>query len=141
MPVRDLHKSMFYHLDCHLNEIIFLRCQDLTCCGEWRCSSVKESLAKNEYRLPALDMSKQYEGHYETYLRSLSESSFGFDHSFQPSVKIASLGKCEICPSFYFKSKTGTFVMSPCSTGDKKELTLERFHVTLAGRCFQACQA
>ena len=30
VPVRDLHKSMFYHLDCHLNEIIFLRCQDLT---------------------------------------------------------------------------------------------------------------
>ena len=107
VPLRDLHKSMFYHLDCHLNEIIFLRCQDLTCCGEWRCSSVKESLAKNEYCLPALNMSKQYEGHYETYLRSLSESSFGFDHSFRPSVKIASLGKCEICPSFYFKSKTG----------------------------------
>ena len=51
-------------------------------------------------------MSKKYEGHYETYLCSLSESSFGFDHSFQPSVKIASLGKYEICPGFYFKSKT-----------------------------------
>ena len=70
-------------------------------------SSAKESLAKNEYRLPALDMSKQYEGHYENYLLSLSESSLGFDHSFQPSVKIASLGKCKNCPSFYFESKTG----------------------------------
>ena len=70
-------------------------------------SSAKESLAKNEYRLPAPDMSKQYEGHYENYLLSLSESSLGFDHSFQPSVKIASLGKCKNCPSFYFESKTG----------------------------------
>ena len=111
VPVRDVHKyselsdkckSMFNHLDCHLNEIVFVRCQDLTCCGEWRSGSVKVSLAKNEYRLPAPDMSK-----YETYLHSLSESSFGFDYSFQPSVKMASLGKCEICPSFYFKSKTG----------------------------------
>lgn len=110
VPVRDLHKyselsneckSMFNYLDCHLNEIVFVRCQNLTC-GEWRSSSVKVSLAKNEYRLPAPDMSK-----YETYLRSLSESSFGFDHSFQPFVKMASLGKCEICPSFYFKSETG----------------------------------
>ena len=115
-PVRDLHKyselsneskSMFNHLDRHLNDIVFVRFQDLTCCGEWQSSSVKESLAKNEYRLPAPNMSKQYEGHYETYLLSLSESSFGFDHSFQPSVKIARLGKREICPSFYFKSMTG----------------------------------
>ena len=115
-PVRDLHKyselskeckSMFNHLDPHLNEIAFVRCQDLTCYSEWRSSSVKESLAKNEYRLPAPNMSKQYEGNYETYLHSLSESSLGFDHSLQPSVKIASLGKCEICPSFYFKLKTG----------------------------------
>ena len=110
-PVRDLHKftelsneckSVFNHLDHHLNEIVFVQCQDLTCCGEWGSSSFKESLSKNKYRLPAPDMSKQYEDHYETYLRSLSELSFDFDHSFQPSVKIASLGKCKICPSYFF---------------------------------------
>ena len=72
---------------------------------------------------------------------SLSESSPGFNHSFQPSVKIASLGKCKTCPSFYFESKTGKFVMSLCFTGDKKELTLKRIHVTLAGRCFQVWHA
>ena len=72
---------------------------------------------------------------------SLSESSPGFDHSFQPSVKIASLGKCKTCPSFYFEAKMGKFVMSLCFTGDKKELTLKRIHVTLAGRCFQVWHA
>lgn len=44
-PIRDIHKhstikkdyeSMHRHLDRHLNEIVFTKCDDRTCCGEWR---------------------------------------------------------------------------------------------------------
>ena len=91
------------------------------------------------YHLPAPDMSKQFEGHYETYLHYLSESLFGFDHLFQPSIKIAILVK--FASAFTLNQKQEKFVMLSCFTGDKKELILKRFHVTLAGRCFQARHA
>ena len=43
--------------------------------------------------------------------------------------------------AFNSNRKREKFVLSPCFIGDKKELTLKRLHVTLAGRSFQACHA
>ena len=49
-PARDLHnytylinecKSMPQHADRHLNEIVFIKCNDASCCGEWRSTKSK----------------------------------------------------------------------------------------------------
>lgn len=77
-------------------------------CSEERISTeTKIALERMKYCSPALKLSKQYNRHYETYLKCLSNLSIEYDHSFQPTAKAEKLGKCKSCPSFYFKFKTG----------------------------------
>ena len=96
-PAKDLHnytsltnecKSMLQHADRHLNEAVFIKCNDASCGGEWRSTEIKTALERMKYRFPAPKLSKQYNGHYETYLKYLSNSSFEYNHSFQQIIQM-----------------------------------------------------
>ena len=78
-PARDLHnytsltnecKSMLQHVDRHLSKVVFIKCNDALCCGEWKSTDIKTAFEKMKYRFPAPKLSKQYNGHYETYLNN-----------------------------------------------------------------------
>ena len=45
----ELHaefKQMFQHLDRHLNEIVFLKCDDRSCCSPWKSEELRKFLEK-----------------------------------------------------------------------------------------------
>lgn len=113
-PIRDLHKfsnlakeykCMFKHIDRHANEIIFMKCEDRSCCGIWRSAGLKEFLKKFKMMLFA-PTSTTTCGHYDTFLQSSIKVEHVFGSNGQPSVVKNDLGKCDHCPNYHFKSKT-----------------------------------
>ena len=84
-------------------------------------------------------MLKQHKDHYEAYKRALLESSFAFDQFFSGLQKWQVWLSVTFSPFFTLNWKREKFIMSPCFTGDKKELALKRFNATFKGRCFQVC--
>ena len=67
---------------------------------------LKSKLLLKEWNtaFPTPKLMKQYDRHY---LKCLSNLSFEYNHSFQPTLKAEELGKCKCCPRFYFISKAG----------------------------------
>ena len=113
-PIRDLHKFsnlvieykyMFEHIDRHANEIIFMKCDDRSCCKKWESPGLKEFLKKFKMMLFAPTITTSC-GHYDTFLQSSNKVEHVFGSSGQPSVVMDDLGKCDHCPNYYFKSKT-----------------------------------
>lgn len=121
-PLRDIHqfselsnecKRMFRHLDRHLNEIVFVRCNDRSCCSEWQSDNLQRYLQAFDFRFPAPTFDVIHEGHYDTFLqrsikqiRLTNDSEFNFADDGQPLATKAALGSCSFCPMFRFKSKT-----------------------------------
>ena len=110
-PVRDLHKfsnlvkeykSVFKHIDRHSNEIIFVKCDDRSCCTEWKLKSFVQKF-KMQLFAPSTTTTC---GHYDTFLQSCIKDKHVFSSSGQPSCGENDLGKCEYCPNYCFKSKT-----------------------------------
>lgn len=113
-PLRSLHeysdivnemKGMLRHIDRHLNEIIFIKCSDKSCCGEFRSQAAKDFLGE-AMRLPSPSQSSVYKGRYNTFLQETMNTSKRFGDTGQPNAEKKALGSCPICPSFSFKSKT-----------------------------------
>ena len=113
-PLRDIHqyssllreyKCMFEHIDRHLNEIVFIKCDDRSCCEEWKSTGLKKFLQKFKMRLFAPSITTTC-GHYDTFLQSTIKDENIYGSSGQPSCLKDDLGKCNICSSYHFKSKT-----------------------------------
>ena len=65
-PIRDLHKyldllkefkEMFAHIDRHLNEVTFIKCEKSSCCGNFKSKITKELLGeKKRFPSPSLSL-------------------------------------------------------------------------------------
>ena len=112
--IRDLHKysdlllefkQMHGHIDCHLNEVNFVKCVNRSCCNEFRSKVAKEILGA-ERGLTSPSPNRNLKGHYNNYLQEVfnEEKSFGYED--QPTAMEKNLGRCNFCPHFSFKSAT-----------------------------------
>ena len=113
-PLRSLHefkdildefKEMHQHMDRHLNELVFIKCNDRSCCSKFRCEAAKDFLGK-EMRFPSPSESSLYKGHYNTFLQEAINKNKRFGDAGQPNADEKALGSCQTCPFFSFKSKT-----------------------------------
>ena len=98
---------MFSHIDRHLNEIVFIKCTNKSCCGEFRSPTVKNILGKSK-KLPSPSKNAFFNGHYNTFLQETINGNKIFGDKGQPAAEENKLGTCEICPNYAFKSKTET---------------------------------
>ena len=98
-------KSMHQHLDRHLNEVIFVKCNDGTCCSPFKSEKVLNFFGGHDkIRFPSPSLNKN--GHYNTFLQEILNKKKRYGDSGQPNAEDADLGMCSFCPSFAFKSKT-----------------------------------
>lgn len=88
---------MFCHIDRHANEVVFIRCEDRTCCSGWRSNDLQVFLRKFSGRLFAPILSSQT-GRYNTYLQNYLSNKHEYGDSTQPTVVQKNLGKCSACP-------------------------------------------
>lgn len=112
-PLRDLYQHAdiikeFHecnkHIDRHLNEIIFVKCEDNSCCTDFRSEKIKEHF-QGVVRFPSPSESKEYRGRFNTFLQEQLNPEKRFGDKGQPSAE-NELGQCAYCPAFSFKSKT-----------------------------------
>jgi len=97
---------MFLHIDRHANEVVFMKCGDLTCCKKWDSKNLHDYLKCFDFKLFAPHMGDPSSAHFDTFLQiSISEKQF-YGHEGQPSTVNKDLGKCLFCRSFYFKTVT-----------------------------------
>ena len=96
---------MFQHIDRHANEITFVKCQDRSCCEEWKSPRLKDFLSKFGMKLFAPSTTVTF-GLYDTFLKSCLKKENAYGSSGQPSCERSDLGQCNFCPSYHFKSKT-----------------------------------
>lgn len=118
-PIRDIHKyaeirkeftKMHQHLDRHLNEIMFVKCEDLSCCKQWQSKDILQYFGgvQSNIKFPSPTLSKERKGHYNTFLQECLNESKRYGHDGQPSAAKENLGACPSgCKSYHFKSKTG----------------------------------
>ena len=118
-PIRDLHKyaeickeftKMHQHLDRHLNEIVFVKCEDLSCCKKWQSKDILQHFGgiQSNIKFPSPMLSKARKGHYNTFPQECLNESKRYGHDGQPSAPNKKLGTCPSGCKFYrFKSKTG----------------------------------
>ena len=94
-PVHDLSKykelmvecnKMFRHLDRHLNEIVFVKCKDKTCCKEWLSKDLYNHLNQFKFRLPAPTKNKYHDGHHETFLQRCLNKEGKYGDEGQPTA-------------------------------------------------------
>ncbi|CAB4044267.1 PREDICTED: uncharacterized protein LOC105443326 [Paramuricea clavata] len=113
-PLRDLHQyadlikefnECNKHIDRHLNEIIFVKCDDSSCCNDFRSKKVKEHF-QGIVKFPSPSESKEYRGRFNTFLQEEINPEKRFGDEGQHTADNADLGKCAYCPAFSFKSKT-----------------------------------
>ena len=62
--ILDDFKEMHQHIDRHLNEVIFIKCNDRSCCSEFRCEGAKDFLGE-EMRFSSPSESVLYKGHFK----------------------------------------------------------------------------
>ena len=84
-PIHDIHKysdlvlefkQMHGHIDCHLNEVVYVKCENRSCCDEFRSKVAKEILG-TERRLPSPSPNISLKGHYNIFLQEvLNEENF-----------------------------------------------------------------
>lgn len=118
-PIRDIHKyteirkeftKLHQHLDRHLNEIVFVKCNDLSCCKKWQSKGILQHFGgiQSNLKFPSPTLSKERKGHYNTFLQECLNESKRYGHDGQPSAAKENLGACSSgCKSYHFKSKTG----------------------------------
>ena len=106
----DLRKEfmeMFSHIDRHLNEIVFIRCNVRRCCNEFRSGELKSYFVERaQMRLMAPTPSIQYKGHYKSFFEEFDNEYPMVSDVGQPSAAKNDLGVCDKCPSYRFTSKT-----------------------------------
>ena len=114
-PLREIHtfidlqneyQILLKHLDRHHNEIIFVKCTDVTCCGVFHSENIKSFLLKYNNRIPVPTKDTHHEGHFKTFLQMEKGSDYSYGDDEQPSVVKNAIGKCEFCPNYSFTSKT-----------------------------------
>ena len=112
-PLRDLHQHANIikefqecnnHIDRHLNEIVFVKCEDSSCCSSFRSKKIKEYF-NGAVKFPSPSESKQHKGRFNTFLQEHLNPHKRFGDQGQPSAE-NDLGQCAHCPAFSFKSKT-----------------------------------
>ena len=106
-PLRNLHefsgiikefKEMPTHIDRHLNEIIFSKCNDRSCFSSFKSKKVQKFFDGN-VKFQAHSES-DVKGHYKTFIQEVSNTCKKFSDEGQPTQEEKTLGKCEMCPSF-----------------------------------------
>ena len=114
-PVRDLSKykelmvecnKMFRHLDRHLNEIVFVKCKDKTCCKEWLSKDLYNHLNQFKFRLPAPTKNKYHDGHYETFFQRCLNKEGKYGDEGQPTATKAYWGNVTNAKNYSVKSQT-----------------------------------
>ena len=93
------------HIDRHLNEVVFAKCENRSCCDEFRSKVAKEILGA-EWRLPLPSPNRNLKGHYNTFLQEVFNEEKIFSDEGQPTGMEKNLGRCNFCPNFPFKSAT-----------------------------------
>ena len=85
-PIRDVHKysdlllefeQMHGHIDRHLNEVVFVKCENRSCCDEFRSKVAKEILGE-ERRLPLNSPRRNLKGHYNTFSQEVFNKEKNF---------------------------------------------------------------
>ena len=116
--IRDIHKydtpkneyqTMHQHLDRHLNEIVFTKYENRTCCEEWRSKEILQHFDNSllSVKFPAPTQSKECMGHYKTSLQECISETKRYGHEGQPTAVADNLGSCQLrCRAYHFKSKT-----------------------------------
>ena len=116
-PIRDLHKyaeickeftKMHQDLDRHLNEIVFVKCEDLSCCKKWQSKDILQHFGgiQSNIKFPFLTLSKARKGHYNTFLEECLNESKWYGHNGQPSAAKENLGACPSgCKFCHFKKR------------------------------------
>ena len=113
-PLQNLHKfsdiikefkEMHTHIDRHMNEIIFLSFNGRSCCLSFKSKKVQKFLDKNvKFQAPS---ESDVKGHYKTFIQEVSNTCKKFSDEGQSTREEKALRKCEMCPSFGFKSQSG----------------------------------
>ena len=91
------------HIDRHLNEVVFAKCENRSCCDEFRSKVAKEILV--ERRFPSPSPNRNLKGH-NTFLQEVFQEENIFGDKGQPTAMENSLGRCKFCSNFSFKSAT-----------------------------------
>ena len=142
-PIRDLHKysdlllefkQMHGHMDRHLNEVVFVKCENRSCYDKFRSKVTIEMLGA-ERRLPSPSPNRNLKGHYSTFLQEIFNEEKIFDNEGQPTAMEKNLGRCNFCPDFSFKSATErTRHQSMFHARQKQSADKEwKFHCPFAG--------
>ena len=85
----DLHterKEMFHHLDCHLNETVFIKCDNSSCCLAWQLQVLKSFLANFNVKMFAPTLGSYKDGHCESSLQSCNHQEHAHGDSEQPTT-------------------------------------------------------
>ena len=76
-PLRDLHQHASIikefqdcnnHIDHHLNKIVFIKCEDSSCCSSFQSKKIKEHF-NGLVKFPSPSESKQYQGRFNTCIK------------------------------------------------------------------------
>ena len=112
-PLRNLHgfsdiikefKEIHTHIDRHLNEIIFSKGNDRSCCSSFKSKKVQKFFDGNvKFQVRS---ESDVEGHYKTFIQEVSNTCKKFSDDGQPTREEKALGKCKMRPSFGFKSQS-----------------------------------
>ena len=112
-PLRNLHgfsdiikefKEIHAHIDRHLNEIIFSKGNDRSCCSSFKSKMVQKFFDGNvKFQVRS---ESDVEGHYKTFIQEVSNTCKKFSDDGQPTREEKALGKCKMRPSFGFKSQS-----------------------------------
>ena len=90
--LRNLHKfsgiikefkEMYTHVDCHLNEIIFAKCNDRSCCSSFKSKKVQKFFDGN-VKFQALSGS-DVKRHHKTFILEVSNTCKKFSDEGQPT--------------------------------------------------------
>ena len=117
-PVHDIYeykdifnefKTMHEHMDTYLNEVIFVKCSNKTCCGDFHLQEIVEFFGGiDKVKFPSQTLSEDRKSHCTTLLEETVNENKKYGHVRQPSSQENDLGKCDHCTSCYFKCKTET---------------------------------
>ena len=93
-------------MDRHLNEVIFVKCFDETCCGDFHLQELLEFFwGTDKVKFPFPILSEDHKGDYKTFLEETVNENKKYDHVGQLSSQENISGKCDHC-TYYFKFKT-----------------------------------
>ena len=105
-------KVMQKHLNRKANEVVFMKCSDLSCstgCPNkpWKASQVQTYLQQRDFKLFRPEESAEYPGHYATFLEMCKIPASGVkdNDENQPSVAAKALGRCEEFLSYSFSGE------------------------------------